>query len=168
MKNYLNLTIDDININDIIRGLPKLCRYNGRLDIFFSVAQHSVELCRWLKLNDLDHLCKISLFHDACEVYIGDLILPLKMHFPKFVEYELYITNLIYDKFHINKEYIKEFDYYDKNIVVNEMYALGILEENKEKIKGLAGLNNLKIMPWDIKKASVNFIYELDKWGYLL
>lgn len=168
MKNYLDLNIEDIRIKDIINGLPKICRYNGKLNTFFSVAQHSVELCRWLSLYELDHLCRLALFHDACEVYIGDLILPLKIHFPEFMEYEEYITNLIYDKFGIEKKYIEEFDYYDKNIVVNEMEALGILEENKEKIKGLVELNNLKILPWDIEKASKNFIYELDRWGYLI
>ena len=39
---YLDVRIEDIDIQDIATGLANECRFNGQIDNFYSVAQHSV------------------------------------------------------------------------------------------------------------------------------
>ncbi len=63
-----------IHLEDLARGLGKLCRWSGQIDGFYSVAEHSLlvaRLCpeRW----QLD-----GLLHDAHEALMGDIITPVK------------------------------------------------------------------------------------------
>lgn len=79
---------DVIRIDDIAHALSLICRYNGHVDRHYSVAQHSLEVVRYLE----DHLCPTpvllhGLLHDAAEAYMGDLPSPLK-HNIAMVDYD--------------------------------------------------------------------------------
>lgn len=80
----LHLTPDDIHITDIAHALSRLCRYNGHVGYFLSVARHSIWVSQLVAAwtND-DVLALHALLHDAAEAYLGDLIRPLK-HGPTF------------------------------------------------------------------------------------
>jgi 5'-deoxynucleotidase YfbR-like HD superfamily hydrolase len=81
----LNLTVDDIDIEDIAHALARQVRYNGHVSGFLSVARHSLWVSRRLtgtydalaKPGDRD-LQLWGLLHDAAETYIGDCVKPLK------------------------------------------------------------------------------------------
>ncbi len=81
--------LSDLCIEDIAHALSLLCRANGHIHFFYSVAQHSLACAReaaargWSRRVQL--LC---LLHDASEAYLGDLTRPLKRHLPAFYEIE--------------------------------------------------------------------------------
>ncbi|MEL6374613.1 MAG: phosphohydrolase [Pseudomonadota bacterium] len=66
-----------ISIRDIAAHLAKLCRFAGAADRFYSVAQHSVLVCR-LCADAGPHGQMHALLHDAHEAYIGDITQPVK------------------------------------------------------------------------------------------
>jgi 5'-deoxynucleotidase YfbR-like HD superfamily hydrolase len=140
-----NFTEEDFCIEDVVIGLSNICRYGGRVNNFFSVAQHSVILSRYLRLINKEYLCPLAILHDAPEVYIGDIIYPIKSLFPEFLKFENALTNIVYSKFNLDIKLHKEFNYYDKNIVVNEMKSLGIWDREKYLCSNLKELPNLTI-----------------------
>lgn len=69
------------NIEDVIRALPKINRFNGQTLFPYSVAQHSI-VC--VEVAQAQHdifdegLLLCVLLHDAGEAYIGDIVRPIK------------------------------------------------------------------------------------------
>lgn len=70
----LNLTPDEVCIEDIAQGLSMTARFRGQTREFYSVAQHSVLVARAVP----EHLAMAALLHDAGEVYLFDVARPLK------------------------------------------------------------------------------------------
>lgn len=70
----LNPTEDEINIESIAHSLAHQCRFAGHLDVFYSVAEHSVRVSEVVPQED-----KLwGLLHDASEAYLVDVPSPLK------------------------------------------------------------------------------------------
>jgi hypothetical protein len=67
---------DDIDIKDIAHALSNLCRFGGHTKFFYSVAEHSINVCR--ECHRVDGLW--GLLHDASEAYLLDLPSPVKHH----------------------------------------------------------------------------------------
>lgn len=89
---------DDIDIIDIAHSLSMQCRFNGHVQEFYSVAQHSVIV---------SHICSPEyaldgLLHDASEAYIGDIIRPVKYSIPGIDEIEDRIQKCIAEKFNLH------------------------------------------------------------------
>ena len=109
---FLNPTIDMIDIQDIARGLSMLCRFSGQCKRFYSVAEHSYHASKLVtKENAL-----FALLHDASEAYISDIVKPLKEQLTTYNIIEKRIQNVIFQKFQISDTRdvaeIKEIDYY--------------------------------------------------------
>lgn len=65
---------DQITIEDIATGLSNVCRFNGQIDMWYSVAEHAIHVAELLpKEFQLQ-----GLLHDATEAYICDVPTPLK------------------------------------------------------------------------------------------
>lgn len=161
MIDIFNLKDEDITINDIVMALPNICRYGGRIPCHYGVAQHAVELARWLRIHGKQHLVPHALLHDACEAYIGDIIYPIKIQVPQFLELEDEITNLVYNKYGVDPSLHEEFDSYDKGIVINEMKAVGIYESEGPLVKHGKALKNLRIEVLSIPHARAEYVAEL-------
>lgn len=75
----LNLRTDQVRLEDIAHALGMLCRFNGHVRSFYSVAQHSEEVAYgvWQIQRSL---ALPALLHDAAEAYLGDQIRSLKQH----------------------------------------------------------------------------------------
>ena len=77
----LNFTPDMVSLSDIIQSLSKICRYNGHVPHFYSVAEHSVFVAELLASHGHSAtVCLTGLLHDAAEAYVGDMVRPLKNH----------------------------------------------------------------------------------------
>lgn len=70
----------EIRLEDIAHALGMLCRFNGHIRRFYSVAQHSVLVSRMV---EPEHALQ-ALFHDAPEAYAGDVTAPLKKFMPNY------------------------------------------------------------------------------------
>ena len=71
---FVNPRPEDICIEDIAHHLSNICRFNGAVREFYSVAQHSILVC-----NHVNEKNKAwGLLHDAAEAYISDLPSPIK------------------------------------------------------------------------------------------
>lgn len=109
----LSPTVSMINANDIVCALSKICRFNGQISHFYSVAQHSV-LVESLAPPALK---RAALIHDCAEAYVQDIISPIK-HLLKYTFYtqlEHQFNASIFEFFNEpidNLELIKPYDQY--------------------------------------------------------
>ena len=65
---------DQITIEDISNNLGKMCRFNGQLKTWFSVAEHCIKVAEMVP----DRYKMQALLHDASEAYLCDVPTPLK------------------------------------------------------------------------------------------
>lgn len=85
----------------IARGLSCESRFGGQLGglnhhIFYSVAQHSVNVAQLLKNKNFPRdIVLQGLFHDAAEAFMKDLPSPLKQLFPLYRELEKNMLGVI-------------------------------------------------------------------------
>lgn len=81
--NYFDLASprqEDVRTDHITAALPKLCRFTGQCEPFYSVAQHSVMVSHLVP----PYLALQGLLHDAHEAYTGDMSSPAKTLLPDF------------------------------------------------------------------------------------
>lgn len=77
----LNLQPEDVLVDDVAWALSHQCRYSGHCAAFYSVAEHSVRVLRWLRDEGFGRDVQAwGLLHDATEAYLVDLPRPLKQH----------------------------------------------------------------------------------------
>lgn len=149
----LDLNPKKIKMEDVANSLANICRYNGHVSEFYSVAEHSVRLCDYGPDECKAHL----LTHDISEFLTGDLVAPLK-YLPEFAEYrkiESVIMGVVYQRFGLDPVEPDTVKYLDLAIRVNEMRDLkGI----KPKKSGPPPLDIPKIKPWLPKKAKTEFL----------
>jgi hypothetical protein len=89
--------VEDIHIEDIAHSLSMQVRWNGHLKVFFSTAQHSVNVSYHVPPG-----CEFwGLMHDADEYIVGDLCSPIKWFMPQFREVEDRIAEAVRTRFNI-------------------------------------------------------------------
>lgn len=76
---------EDIDPRDIAHSLSLLCRYNGHIDRFYSVAEHCILMSLVMPTREL---ALEALLHDGSEAYCGDMVRPLK-HTPELTPYRV-------------------------------------------------------------------------------
>lgn len=80
----LNPNLDAINIEDIAHSLANQCRFTGHVRKFYSVAEHSVRVAKWILFTEKEELNfgnwtpMQGLLHDASEAYLADIARPVK------------------------------------------------------------------------------------------
>lgn len=79
---YVDLKNPDpetIVIEDIAHALSQICRYNGHVERFDSVAEHAVFVSQRLERKGYSPEVQMEgLHHDDAEAYLGDVVRPLK------------------------------------------------------------------------------------------
>jgi 5'-deoxynucleotidase YfbR-like HD superfamily hydrolase len=113
----LRAKAEDLDIIDIAHALSLMCRANGHIRHFYSVAQHCLNCAREAKARGLsDGIQLACLLHDASEAYISDITRPVKRSLPQYTEIEDVLQNQIFDRFnlvHLREEefeVVKEID----------------------------------------------------------
>lgn len=150
----MNPNLDHIYIDHIAVALSNICRFNGSIKSFLSVAQHCCT-CVKLALDDgvKDERILLSiLLHDASEAYTGDIISPIKAYLgEKYKKIEKTLDKAISKKFNVNlKKYhdiIKKYD--------NQAYEM---ERNLKT-------NGKSIKCWSSKKSKKKFLKEFEKYA---
>ena len=126
-----------IYIEDIAHALSLLCRGNGHIKYFYSVAQHSLNCAKEAQSRGYSkHVVLSCLFHDASEAYMSDLITPIKKQMKEYQIIEDQLLEKIFQAFHIqlkNEEKIiwKEMDHLLLEAELKEMMPL---EENRPTV----------------------------------
>ncbi len=117
-----------INIKDIAHALSLLCRGNGHLKHFYSVAQHSINCCLEAKARGYSKKIQLMcLMHDASEAYIADITRPVKAHLSEYLKYEEILQNIIYKKYissSINEDDLMKMKEIDDDILYYELNRL--------------------------------------------
>lgn len=80
---------EDVDIADLAHQLSNVCRYGGATRSFYSVAQHSVLVSRYVPRR----FARVALLHDAAEAWIGDMVRPLKYQ-PEMTEFRAAETRI--------------------------------------------------------------------------
>lgn len=115
---------ESIAIDDIAHALSNLCRYCGHTQRFYSVAEHSILMARYMQSHLMNadgdiretlvgRDCLTALLHDASEAYVGDMTRPLKALFPGFREIEERIHEVVATKFgtyYPHPQWVKDLD----------------------------------------------------------
>ena len=94
---------ENIEIIDIAHALSLMCRANGHIRHFYSVAQHSLNCLYEAKARGLSEKVQLAcLLHDASEAYLSDITRPVKRKLPQYKEYEATLQALIYSRFGVD------------------------------------------------------------------
>lgn len=119
---YLDVRIEDIDIQDIASGLANECRFNGQMENFYSVAQH----CVYASYLVEPEFALEALLHDSSEAYIKDLPSPLKKLLPEYKLIELRIEKMIRKKFGLPESMSAEVHFADLMMLATEKRDLEI------------------------------------------
>lgn len=93
---------DVIDLEDVAHALARLCRFNGAVDSYYSVASHSVYVARRLQQDRFARgVVRSGLLHDAAEAYLGDMTSGLKCMFPEYRELERQWEYAVERRFHV-------------------------------------------------------------------
>lgn len=87
-----------IDIQDIASGLSNQGHFNGQSPYMFPISQHCILVCDTYSLDnpdETDEMKLMALLHDASEAYTGDVINPLKILLPDFINIENSIMRAI-------------------------------------------------------------------------
>lgn len=90
----------DIVIEDIAHALSFLCRGNGHVNKFWSVAEHCICCAKEAEARGLsERMILACLLHDASECYMSDVPRPLKEELASYEDYEKTLLQMIFEKF---------------------------------------------------------------------
>jgi hypothetical protein len=113
---------EDIDPVDIAHALGMLCRYNGHVQRFYSVAEH----CVLMSYAVPPEHAPWALLHDATEAYIGDVTRPLKRSaiMTGYVSAEHRLMRVICDRFDLPDAMPDQVAGADRRILLDERAAL--------------------------------------------
>lgn len=90
----------EIDIFDIAHALSLICRGNGHIKTFYSVAQHSIACAEEAFVRGYTPVVMMGcLLHDASEAYLSDVTRPVKKDLPQYLQAEDALQNAIWRRF---------------------------------------------------------------------
>lgn len=117
------VNLEDIPVYDIAHALSMNCRFNGHIEEFYSVAEHSVVVSKLVP----NRYKLAALMHDIGEAFVPDIPRPFKSLIQGFDEYEEQILDKAANLYGFNYPLPYTVQYVDKHIVRAEA---GVLMRN--------------------------------------
>ncbi|KKN64872.1 hypothetical protein LCGC14_0487060 [marine sediment metagenome] len=149
---------EDICLVDIAHALSNICRYNGHVISFYSVAEHCVLLS---KAEGMPGTPSARLLHDASEAYVGDVARPLKALLPNYRRLEDQIHKVIAEKYGVDFGPVTPGD---TELLIIEARAIMPDEFFPEPVR--CRLNeNIIIEEWTPPVAEENFLQRAEELG---
>jgi hypothetical protein len=153
---------EDVDLNDIARGLSLLCRFGGQIRTFYSIAQHAVLVSQYCDPNDALE----GLHHDDSEgLGCVDIPRPLKRA-PGMEVYRMYerlTMKAIEKKFNLRPE-PESVKLADSRMLVTE--ARDLFQQKCEWSDDFGQPFKEKIIPWAPEEARERYLdrhFELTK-----
>ena len=147
----LNMTTEDVSLEDIAHALSLMCRGGGHLKHFYSVGQHSINCMKEAKARNYPERIQLAcLLHDASEAYIADIIRPVKVHLPDYYKIEAEIMNCIFKKFglsYLSEEEVAAWKQIDDEILDHELKNLMVGERDRA-VKQLSSVPDVSEKNW--------------------
>lgn len=112
----------DVDIQDIAHALSNSCRWGGHCSVFYSVAQHSVQVSRHVPAAD----ALWALLHDAAEAYLVDVPRPIKRLLPDYQEMEEQIMRAVCECFGLPPVEPLIVKQIDMQLLTTEAHQLGM------------------------------------------
>ena len=142
-KKYFDpLNVDEslLDIKDIAHALSLMCRGNGHVQYFYSVAQHSLACAKEAKTRGYSKEVILGcLLHDGSEVYLSDVTRPIKKELTYYLEVEDALQNVIWKHFIqrdlTNRNYLKLQRKVDLSFVAFETIENEFIEFYKETME---------------------------------
>lgn len=113
----LHPQIEDIDIEDIAHALAYQCRYGGRCERYYSVAEHCILMSYY---DFLPGRPLAKFLHDASEAYVGDVVRGIKVLLPVYQQIEQEFHRLVGLKFGVTQEEFDETKTADNIMLITE------------------------------------------------
>ena len=153
----MQMTPEDVYLEDIAHALSLLCRGGGQLRYFYSVGQHSLNCAAEAKARGWSERQQAAcLLHDASEAYISDIIRPVKIYLSNYLEIESQIMQTILKRFSLDdltEEENRRWKQIDDEILALELRKLLCGEEDRAVPKLCSVPDLTEHMPGEIEKA---------------
>lgn len=121
----MQISAQDICLEDIAHSLAMMCRGSGQLLYFYSVAQHSLNCAYEAMARGYDLPSILAcLLHDASEGYIADIIRPVKQHLQEYYVIEDMIMSAIFQKYDLLNVKHQLWQDIDNDMLENEMTVM--------------------------------------------
>ena len=111
---------EDIELADVAHALANLCRYGGHSRRFYSVAEHSVHVSRFVPR---EHAMQ-ALLHDATEAYLVDVPKPIKPLLGGYDEIEASVWRAVAKRFLVPEELHESVHHADVAVLLAEKEQL--------------------------------------------
>jgi hypothetical protein len=162
----LDLRGDDIRVRDVAHSLALQCRFTGHCLTFYSVAEHSVRVARYLEAGAYcDDVRRWGLLHDGAEAYLRDIPSPLKS-LPAFAAYrraEERAQRAMARRFDLVWPMPKSVHLADKRLLATE--ARDLMAPPTEPWAAMPTPLVVRIEPWTWRNAEHQFLAECRRLG---
>ena len=156
---------EQINVYDIAHSLSLICRANGHIDRFYSVAQHCLNCVKEAEARGFSKKVQLyCLMHDAAECYISDITRPVKNRLCSYREAEKKLLDIIYTTLCgaiPNEEEYSQIEIIDDCLLYHEFFILrGVkIFDQEPQLCANCKFENDDIM--DVRNSYMNFYREL-------
>ncbi len=155
----MDMRAEEIDIHDIAHALSMQCRYAGHCVRFYSVAEHSVLVARYLmarRYRDRGVTARTGLMHDATEAYLVDVPRPVKRFLAGYKEAESNVWAAVAARFDLPVDMPKAVHDADNRILWDEQAQN--MRPCKAKWSGIPDPLGIELKFWSPVEAEVMFM----------
>jgi hypothetical protein len=156
----MDMRPEDVAIEDIAHSLSMQCRYGGHCLRFYSVAEHSVHVARYIaamRFRDRGLSARVGLMHDATEAYVVDVPRPLKRFLSGYKDAETAVWAAVAARFAMPV---------DMPSIVHEVDGRILWDEQAQnmapchaKWSGAPAPLGIKLAFWSPAEAEIHFLH---------